>query len=173
MHDELLDLVDENDVVIGTVLRSKYDELLVSKQGYIRAVEIFILNDQGQIWVPKRTATKRIAPNGLDFSVAGHVDSGESYMDSALRETAEEVNLNLTEADLEFVATIGPDQNRYIRKLYIYRTNQTPDYNPDDFVGAEWMTPAEFLQALHSGVPAKVSLEEAVLRLQEWLTNNQ
>lgn len=173
MHDELLDLVDENDTVIGTILRSKYDELLVNKHGYIRAVEVFILNDQGQIWVPKRTANKRIAPNGLDFSVAGHVDSGESYIASALRETEEEVNLSLTETDLEFVATIGPDQNRYIRKLYVHRTNHTPDYNPDDFVSADWLKPDELLQALHDGIPAKVSLEEAVIRLQEWLTANQ
>ncbi len=119
MSDELLDLVNNNDEVIGTVWRSQYHELVKKKLGYIRAVEMLIQNDKGQLWIPKRTAEKRIAPNCLDYSMGGHVSSGETYLQSALREIEEELNLNLTKNDLLFVKKFSPSDLPYFRVLYI------------------------------------------------------
>jgi 8-oxo-dGTP pyrophosphatase MutT (NUDIX family) len=159
---ELLDIVNENDEVIGTILRSNYDELVEKKLGYIRAVEMFIQNDEGKLWVPTRTADQKIAPNGLDYSMGGHVESGEDYAESALREIEEELNLTIDPEKLEFVTKFRPSLIPYFRSFYIYRSNETPEYNPNDFVGAEWLTPEEILQKLDSGVPAKTSLRETV-----------
>ena len=160
--DELLDIVNENDEVIGTILRSNYDELVEKKLGYIRAVEMFIQNDEGKLWVPTRTADKKIAPNGLDYSMGGHVESGEEYTESALREIEEELNLTIDPEKLEFVTKFRPGLIPYFRSFYIYRSNETPAYNPNDFVGAEWLSPEEILQKLDGGVPAKTSLRETV-----------
>ncbi len=162
MEDELLDLVNDNDEPIGTIWRSEYSTLVDQKLGYIRAVEMVIQNDKGQLWIPKRTAHKRIAPNGLDYSMGGHVSAGETYLDSALREIKEELNLGLTGDDLVFVQKFAPLDLPYFRILYIYKSNDAPQYNPDDFVSAEWLTPQELITKLDAGVPAKTNMRETI-----------
>lgn len=161
-NDELLDIVNKDDEVIGTILRSNYDQLVEQKLGYIRAVEMFIQNDEGQLWIPTRTADKKIAPNGLDYSMGGHVESGESYEESALREIEEELNLKIDPSKLEFIKKFKPGVIPYFRNFYIYRSNESPVYNPNDFVGAEWLSPDEILKKIDSGMPAKTSLRETV-----------
>lgn len=175
MHDdELLDLVNKEDEIIGTIWRNDTSDnrLANEKLGYIRAVELFIVNSKGELWIPKRTAHKRIAPNGLDFSAAGHVSSGETYIEAMIKEAREELSLDLSEEDLKFVAKIGPDENCYIREQYVYRTNKTPTFNRDDFVSAAWLQPEELLKQLDSGIPAKSSLRFAVAITRDWLAAN-
>jgi 8-oxo-dGTP pyrophosphatase MutT (NUDIX family) len=162
MEDELLDLVNGKDELIGTIWRSQYDEMVGKKLGNVRAVEMLIQNDDGKLWIPKRTADKRIAPNGLDYSTGGHVSSGESYIQSALREIEEELNLVLTEADLTFIKKFAPLDLPYFRTLYIYHANDAPDFNPNDFVSAEWLTPQELIDKLDAGVPAKTNMCETI-----------
>ena len=55
-HDELLDLVDENDHVIGVMRRS---EVYGKKLRNIRVINAFIVNSKGELWIPRRTAHKR------------------------------------------------------------------------------------------------------------------
>lgn len=162
MHDELLDLVNDKDEVIGTILRSEYDKLVTEKLGYIRAVEMFIQNSEGKLWVPKRAAHKKIAPNGLDYSMGGHVGSGEIYIESALREIQEELNISLVEDDLEFVHKFPPSNLPYFRAFYIYESDISPAYNTDDYVSADWLSPQEILDRLDAGIPAKDSLRETI-----------
>lgn len=162
MSDELLDLVDGNDAVIGTIWRSEYKKMVDQKLGYIRAVEMFIVNSKRQLWIPKRTADKKIAPNGLDYSMGGHVSAGETYIESALREIQEELNLDLKEKDLEFIEKFAPLDLPYFRTLYIYRSDAAPSYNPSDFVSAEWLTPQELIAKLDASVPAKTNMRETV-----------
>lgn len=164
-HDELLDVVDADDRVIGTVWRSGYGDFAKEKRGNIRVVELFIQNDKGQIWIPKRTATKKIAPNGLDYSMGGHVESGQSYEEAALREIKEELNLNLTAADLVVIKKFEPNNLPLFRTLYLYKTNDAPAYNPDDFVSAEWISPSDLIEKLDAGVPSKDNMHEAVASL--------
>lgn len=167
MNDELLDLVNKQDEVIGTILRSEYGRLVEENLGYIRSVEMLIQNDAGKLWIPKRTADKKIAPNGLDYSMGGHVGSGEGYIESALREIKEELNLDLAPDDLQFIAKFEPTIIPYFRALYIYRSNETPNYNPDDFVSADWLSPDEIVAQIDSGASAKATLRETVVGLSQ------
>lgn len=162
MEDELLDLVNDEDQVVGTISRSDYDRMLKDKLGYLRAVEVFIKNDKGQLWIPRRTLNKRIAPGGLDYSMGGHTGAGESYIEAALREIQEELNLDLKEEDLIFLKKFPPSATPYFRSLYIYRSNEVPAYNPADFSEYSWMTPEELKAKLDAGEPAKLSLPETV-----------
>lgn len=157
-NDELLDLVNDIDEIIGTIWRSEYDRLLTESIGNIRAVDMFIQNSQGKIWVPKRTAHKKIAPNGLDYSAGGHVSSGETYAEAMVKEISEELNLSLASDDLELLGKLGPNEHKYIREIYLYRTDEAPEYNKEDFVSAEWMTVDNLIALLESGVPAKESI---------------
>lgn len=156
--DELLDLVNDNDEIIGTIWRSEYDKLLTENIGNIRAVDLFLQNSKGEIWIPKRTAHKKIAPNGLDYSAGGHVSSGETYTEAMVKEISEELNLDLASEDLELLGKLGPNEHKYIREIYLYRTNLVPEYNTEDFVSADWVSVDDLIALLESRVPAKESI---------------
>ena len=158
-NDELLDLVDKDDNVIGTIWRSTTNELENTKAGFIRAATALIQNENGELWIPRRTADKRIAPNGLDSSMQEHVGSGESYLEATIRGFKEELNLDVTEYQLEYIGTVPPDNELYyFVALYVYKSNDAPDFNPEDFVGYEWIKPEELVSRLENGEPSKKSL---------------
>lgn len=165
-QDELLDLVNNKDEVISTIWRSEYDRLETEDLGYIRAVELLIQNENGKLWIPKRTSTKKIAPNGLDYSAGGHVSSGETYEEAMLKEISEELNLDLEKEDLELLGTLGPDQYRYFRKVYRYKSNETPQFNPHDFVSASWLSVDDIIAAIDAGTPAKLSIKPTLEKLR-------
>ncbi|HET7528864.1 MAG TPA: NUDIX domain-containing protein [Candidatus Saccharimonadales bacterium] len=162
MHDEdeLLDLVNDKDEVIGTIVRSQIGQ----KDGYVRAAEMLIQNDKGELWIPRRTMQKRIAPGGLDFSGAGHVSSGEDYKTSLYREIEEELNLKIDESKLKLLKKFAPrpDLPPYFRAVYMYYDNAAPNYNPDDFSEYLWIKPQDLLKKLKAGEPAKQSLTETI-----------
>jgi 16S rRNA (adenine1518-N6/adenine1519-N6)-dimethyltransferase len=89
-HDgEKFDVVDENDNVIGTRLRSVVHE----KNLLHRAVHILVFNKAGELLMQKRSAWKDREPLKWDSSAAGHLEPGESYADGAARETEEELGI--------------------------------------------------------------------------------
>jgi len=160
-HDELLDLVDEQDRVIGTELRS---EVYAADRNNFRAVNAFVRNDAGQLWIPRRTAAKRTFPLCLDMSVAGHVSSGEEYLTAFRRELLEELNMALDAVDWSPVAKLTPHQHGVscFMQVYEIRSNQTPEYNRDDFVDYYWLYPDEVLERLANGDTSKDDLPKLV-----------
>ena len=163
--DELLDLVDQNDQVIGTILRSQKPGL--GRHGFLRAAELFIQNSHGELWVPRRSPHKSIAPGGFDFSASGHVGSGESYLEALKREVKEELNLNLDPQSLKLIYKFPPtgDEKLFFRAVYIYYSDEVPKFNRGDFSGYEWLAPKELLKRLVAGERAKRSLQETVTYL--------
>ncbi len=55
-----------------------------------------IRNKDGQFWIPRRCSTKQNSPSSLDGSTVGHVSSGETYEQAMIRETQEELNLDIS-----------------------------------------------------------------------------
>jgi isopentenyl-diphosphate delta-isomerase len=162
MAEEILDIVNDQDEVIGQIPRSEMQRLVDEKLGFLRAVDLFIINSQGQLWIPTRTAHKVIAPNGLDYSAGGHVSSGDTYDSTVIKETEEELNFTPDPERIEFIMKFSPSSAPYFRAVYFYKTDDTPQFNPEDFVSAEWLAPDELLAKLDSGVPAKSSIKETV-----------
>lgn len=163
-NDELLDLVDEHDQVIGSRLRSNiYGEGLSN----FRAINAFLINDNGELWIPKRTATKKIFPLCLDMSVGGHVASGETYGEAFRRELLEELGLNLDNVDWKILGHLTPHEHGVAAFMQVYeiRSNLVPDYNKDDFVEFFWLKPHEILRRIESGEGTKDDLP----RLINWI----
>jgi isopentenyldiphosphate isomerase len=170
MDDEMLDVVDGFDRVIGTMNRKDYDEWVQMESGFIRAANMFVMNNEGKLWTPVRTAQKTIAPSGYDFGAAGHVESGEDYLSTIIRETEEEINLRISPDDIEFVAKFKYPNTRYICELFLLRTDETPEFNPNDFVSAEWLTPKELKANIRAVHPTKKDIPSAVDVLQAYLS---
>jgi len=161
---EMLDLVNINDEVVGTISHEAAFDLPRDGGQYLRASHVLIVNKDGKIWIPRRVATKRIKPNGLDFSAAEHVEAGEAYLAAIVRGCQEE--LNLTVAPDQFVELSKtfpePGEVPYITMDYLLFSDDDPDYSRDDFVSAEWLEPSELLVRLQNGEVAKENLANSV-----------
>jgi isopentenyldiphosphate isomerase len=90
MNNELLSVVDENDCVIDTCERRVIHAIGLRH----RAVHILVFNDQGQLFLQKRSMKKDLNGGLWDTSAAGHVDAGEDYDVSAVREIEEELGIS-------------------------------------------------------------------------------
>lgn len=89
--EELFEVVDGNDVVIGLEPRSE-----VHRRGLNhRAVHVLIFNKAGALFLQKRSMAKDCFPGTWDTSAAGHLAPGESYDACALREVEEELGVSL------------------------------------------------------------------------------
>lgn len=153
MSEEILDLVDEHDQVIGQLSRREVHEKGLHN---FRAAHGLVVNKEGKIWIPRRTATKKLHPNALDYSVAGHVEAGETYEASFIRETGEELNIDLSVVPWRLLGTLTPSEGAYcFQTVYEIQYDSEPPYNPEDFSEANWMSPQEIIDRIESGDLAK------------------
>lgn len=87
--DEVLDVVDRDDRVLGQAPRGE-----VYARGLIhRCVFVLATDEEGRVFVHRRTASKLVFPSYYDMFVGGVLGAGESYAEAALREAGEELGV--------------------------------------------------------------------------------
>ncbi|MGP3940633.1 NUDIX domain-containing protein [Streptomyces sp. 6N106] len=86
---ELLDIVDERDRVVGQARRG---DAMAHRLRH-RCVFILARDAQGRVFVHRRTAGKLVFPSLYDMFVGGVVGAGEGYDEAALREAEEELGV--------------------------------------------------------------------------------
>jgi isopentenyldiphosphate isomerase len=107
--DEIVDLVDEENRVIGKAPRRE----VRAKNLLHRGVGILCRNSRREVYVHRRTATKDVFPALYDMLVGGVVASGESYDAAARREILEELGIE------------GPEPRRLFDHLYLGPLNRS------------------------------------------------
>jgi isopentenyldiphosphate isomerase len=93
-EEETLDLVDGSNRVIGTIRRG---EVHGNPMLQHRAVHVFVVNQQGDYFLQKRSRSKRVQPGKWDSSVGGHLAAGQTYEQGALKELGEELGVVLAD----------------------------------------------------------------------------
>ena len=98
--DELVDIVDENDNVIGQELRSKCHKEKILHRG----VNIFVFKDNSfkEILLQKRSVQMK-SYFGKLCTPGGHIQPGETFLEGAKREFFEEMhNTKIRDNDIQF-----------------------------------------------------------------------
>lgn len=135
----LLDIVDAQDRVIGRGTR----EEVHSQHHLHRAVHIFVLRDDGAIYLQKRSPNKDSSPNRWDSSCSGHVDAGESYDQAAVRELQEELGIEANPAELQklqFFDACGETDQEFVT-LYRLHWSGPIQPNPVEITEGNWFFP--------------------------------
>ncbi|MET4923671.1 NUDIX domain-containing protein [Streptomyces sp. PSRA5] len=88
-YDEIIDIVDEHDHVVGQAPRGE----AYAKGLRHRCVFILARDADDRVFVHRRTATKTVFPSRYDMFVGGVVGAGETYDEAALREAEEELGV--------------------------------------------------------------------------------
>jgi isopentenyldiphosphate isomerase len=168
MEDELLDIVNEHDEVIGVISRSQaYAE---NKLASLRAVWLLIKNQDSKFWIPRRQSTKKNLPNYLDGSAVGHVSSGETYEQAMIREVQEELNIDIKKLPYRLIGILTP-KDAAICFIKIFEL-QVPndfiiDYNKDDFSEFFWLSSQEVVEKICAGEKAKDTLIKIMHRFYQ------
>ena len=128
---EQLEIVTPNGVVIGRADRERCHQ---SPDLLHQAVHIFVYNGQGRLFLQKRSRFKKIQPDRWDTSVGGHVDPGESPLQAACREAAEELGLAIPPEQLTFIHRFLWRSEVEAELITSYRFNSDGPFtlNPDE-----------------------------------------
>lgn len=115
MQDELFDIVNGQDQVIGQETRS-----IVHRRGlWHRGVHVLLFTQDEKLLVQRRSKDRIHAPSALDCSVSEHVRSGEDYYTTATRGLQEEIGLVGIDIQplVKFKMNYGPKDNE-VSELY-------------------------------------------------------
>ena len=135
-------VVNEKDEVVGTMPRVQ-----AHKDGTPhRIAVVYVRNPAGQIVVQTRMGGR------LDHSAAGHVDPGESYIDTARRELEEELGIR----NIELVSIgkgVSKDVLKEVKCTHVFEvfvcTGEPGELQADEVRSIAWMDPVHVLKEMH------------------------
>jgi isopentenyl-diphosphate delta-isomerase type 1 len=138
MPEEIFDVVDERDQIVGTATRSHVHAQKLRH----RAVHVFLFNLKGELFVQKRAATKDSFPRCYDSSASGHLNSGEDYDRCAKRELQEELGLVLPAQRFlkHFKIEACEDTGWEFVWVYSVVADEQPRINLDELESGEFWT---------------------------------
>ncbi len=111
-YDEILEIVDEKNNVIGQAAR-----LECYKKGLLhRAINVFVFNSKEEVFLQRRSKKKFGFPLFWDLSCSEHVKPGESFKKAAKRGLKEELGI---QAEPEEIIPIHRIDNTDEKKRYL------------------------------------------------------
>ncbi|HVY69263.1 MAG TPA: NUDIX domain-containing protein [Verrucomicrobiae bacterium] len=137
MSEEIFDVVDDRDVVIGQRPRSEVHRLGLKH----RAVHVLVYNARGELFLQKRSMKKDCSPGTWDSSASGHLDTGEDYDACAVRELREEIGLVITAAPPRlFKVDACPETGQEF--VWVYRGQSEGPFvlHPDEIDTGGWFS---------------------------------
>jgi len=140
MNDELLDVVDDSDSVIGQASRGEVHQRNLKH----RAVHILVFNNSGKIFLQKRSRSKDRHPGVWDSSASGHLDAGEKYDVAAIRELKEELGFS-PKTPLKPLFKLEASDATGQEFVWVYRCDSDGPFNlnKEEIEKGDWFSPAE------------------------------
>lgn len=137
--DEVFDVVDANDAVIGQATRREVH----AKGLWHRAVHVLVFEpgNAQKVFLQKRSMAKDTAPGKWDSSSSGHLDAGEYYALAAVRELKEEIGLEVSGPEaLTEILKLNATADTGWEFVRVYRTESSGPFalHPAEIERGEW-----------------------------------
>ena len=134
---EYLSVVDKNDQVIAELPRNE----IHAKGLCHRAVHVLVFNQHNELFLQKRSMKKDLNKGLWDTSAAGHVDAGEDYRTAAIRETQEELGIDIKDT-CQFLFKLSPTPQLGMEFIEVYSClNNGPfSLNSDEIDEGLWVS---------------------------------
>ncbi|MBP3920994.1 MAG: NUDIX domain-containing protein [Bacilli bacterium] len=94
---ELLDIYDDNGKITGKTMVRGDKSRKIEPNEHIALATIFIENSEGEFLIQKTSKEK----GNIFSTTGGHVDSGETPLDTIIRETKEEIGVDIHSDEIE------------------------------------------------------------------------
>jgi len=133
--DELVDIVDTQDRVVGQASRKE----VRAGQLRHRSVYILVFNPTGQLFVHQRTTTKDIYPGYYDVAFGGVVGAGEAVDAAARRELREEAGVTSVRLRRVLGFQFDDDSNHVNGTVYSATYDGLLDLQASEVAGGRWM----------------------------------
>lgn len=131
---ELIDVVDENNNLTGKI---EDKDIVHAKGMYHREISVWMMNQNGEILLQKRAMSKKQHPGKWSI-VAGHIQAGETPIQGAIRETKEEVGIDVLEDELELIECKKEEGDfpevRQYNNYFDYVYFLTVDYKIEEYI---------------------------------------
>ncbi|AOS45476.1 Nudix hydrolase [Lacunisphaera limnophila] len=138
--EELFDVVDEQDRVIGQERRREVHRLGLRH----RAVHLLVVNRAGRVFLHQRSRQKDLFPGYWDSSAAGHVGAGEDYDGTAVRELEEELGCRPDQPPRPlFKIEARPETGQEFVWAYLVEAEGPFVLHPDEIERGDWFTKEE------------------------------
>ena len=98
---EYWDVLDENGNPTGEIMK-KYDEKVFERGLYHLGSDLWPINSENKILIQKRSSQKRLEPNVWAMT-GGSVIAGENSKQTIIRESKEELDINVNCDDLKLI----------------------------------------------------------------------
>lgn len=98
---EYWDVLDENGNPTGEIMK-KYDEKVFERGLYHLGSDLWPINSENKILIQKRSSQKRLEPNVWAMT-GGSVIIGENSKQTIIRESKEELDINVNGDDLKLI----------------------------------------------------------------------
>lgn len=143
MSEEIFDIVNENDELIGEERRSEVHRLGLRH----RAVHVLVFNERGDLFLQKRSMKKDTHPGVWDSSASGHLNTGEDYDACAARELGEELGCHPKQPP-ERLFKLGPcaETGQEFVWVYLCRAEGPFALHPEEIDDGVWFAPAVITQ---------------------------
>ncbi len=176
-NQESIFVVDENNNPVFPKPRD-----VVHREGlWHRSCDIWVINSRGEILCQKRSMKKDVKPGKWESFFGGHLLAGEEYLDSAVKETTEELGIAVDPKELEFFKVYKSDEPTWRGQAhrqfkYIFRLKKERDagdfpYEKDEIDDLRWVFIAEIRKIIVDEKNTDWSLPGYAEEVLDWLQN--
>jgi len=154
--EEVVDLVDENDNVIGTAKKgmANSDPKLIHRE-----IAIILVNKNGEVLLQQRSHKKKVFPGVWTTSCGGHVFRGASPEETAHRELQEELGFDTELTFFKKFLRKEPNETHFSYWFWGTYEDEKITIEPEEVEGVDWANEEKLEQLIKDEKITKVSGE--------------